>query len=110
MGVKGFVHEVWAFGEGVGEARRSIVWKEFVTLVGGGKVVGVAAEAESVLGRGGRERWVGDGKKFTAWLGREIARAGEKVEEGDGEWKALAVLLSRGFGLSYSGLSFQCSI
>lgn len=105
MGMKGFVHEIWVSGEGFIESRRVIMWKEFVALLGGGKVLGVAAEAESVLGRGGRERWVGDGKKFTSWLGKEIARAGEKfevVEEGD-EWKALATLLSRGFGLGYSG-------
>lgn len=106
MGMKGFVHEIWVSGEGAGEARRGIVWKEFVTLVGGGKVLSVAAEAESVLGRGGRERWVGDGKKFTTWLGSEIARAASKIEavEEESEWKALAVLLSRAFSLGYSGL------
>lgn len=106
MGMKGFVHEIWVSGEGTEEARRRIVWKEFVTLMGGGKVLSVAAEAESVLGRGGRERWVGDGKKFTTWLGWEIARAGSKIEtvEDEGEWKALAVLLSRAFSLGYSGL------
>lgn len=105
MGMKGFVHEIWVSGEGTGEARRGIVWKEFVTLVGGGKVLSVAAEAESVLGRGGRERWVGDGKKFTTWLGSEIARAASKIEAvEESEWKALAVLLSRAFSLGYSGL------
>lgn len=108
MGVKGFLHEIWISGEEAGEARRGVVWKEFVTLVGGGKVLSVAAEAESVLGRGGRERWIGDGKKFTGWLGREIARAGSKIEaaEEGGEWKALAILLSRAFSLGYSGLFF----
>lgn len=106
MGVEEFVHGIWASGEGTTGVRRGIVWKEFVTLVGGGKVLSVAAEAESVLGRGGRERWVGDGKKFTAWLGREISKAGSKIEvaEGGGEWKALAMLLSRAFSLGYSGL------
>lgn len=106
MGVKEFVHEIWVSGEGTVEVRRGIVWKEFVTLVGGGKVLSVAAEAESMLGRGGRVRWVGDGKKFTAWLGQEIAKTGSKIEvaEEDGEWKALAMLLSRAFSLGYSGL------
>lgn len=108
MGVKGFVHDIWVLGEGTGEARRGIIWKEFVTLVGGGKVLSVAAEAESVLGSGGRDRWVGDGKKFTAWLGQEIAKAGSNTQtaEGEGELKALAVLLSRAFSLGYSGLFF----
>lgn len=112
MGVRGFVHEIWVLGEGTGEARRGIIWKEFVTLVGGGKVLSVAAEAESVLGSGGRDRWVGDGRKFTAWLGREIAKAGNNTQtaEGkEGKLKALAVLLSRAFSLGYSGLFLPAS-
>lgn len=106
LGAKGVKTEVWITGGTATETRRGIVWKEFVTLVAGGRVLSIAAEAETILGRGGRERWVGNGKMFTAWLGREIARASARanIVQDEAEWKALSLLLSRGFSLGYSGM------
>jgi telomere length regulation protein len=89
------------------EIKRHILWRELTALVAGGRLLSVAAEAESVLGRlsnGQQERWVGDGKMFALWLGREIAEASLRVDlMEDTGWKAQSLLLTASFRLGYSG-------
>jgi len=68
-------------------------------------LVSLAAEADGILGRHADERkrrWVGDGKKYVDWLGKEIAEAVlcTDVMEPSG-WKALSTLLVGSFRLGY---------
>lgn len=102
-------------GEGlVGEVRRQtmqlggvqagLVWSEFVSLVAGGKVLSVAAEAVRYLGMEEGEkkgRWVGDGRRLSAWLGRGVARAVHRA--GGVDVKPFGQVLGRGLGLGYPG-------
>jgi telomere length regulation protein len=107
LGRKGFIYETWTLVEMEPEIKRHILWRELTALVAGGRLLSVAAEAESVLGRlsnGQQERWVGDGKMFALWLGREIAEASLRVDlMEDTGWKAQSLLLTASFRLGYSG-------
>ncbi|KAF8245837.1 hypothetical protein K440DRAFT_586731 [Wilcoxina mikolae CBS 423.85] len=106
LGRKGFIYEIWTLVETEPETKRHILWREFTALVAGGRLLSVAAEAESVLGRlsnGQQERWVGDGKMFALWLGREIATASLRIDlMEDTGWKSLSLLLTASFRLGYS--------
>lgn len=107
LGRPGFVYGVWALAGKEQEIKRDLLWKEFAALVGGGRLLSLAAEADVALGRlsdGAKERWVGDGKLYALWLGREIAEACLLFAlEDAASWKAVTLLLSAGFRLGYPG-------
>jgi telomere length regulation protein len=109
LGRVGFVHQTWVLVSKESEIRRDLLWKEFATLVTGGRLVSLAAEADSILGRHANERkrrWVGDGKRYVDWLGKEIAEAGLCTNVMElSEWKALSTLLVGSFRLGYIGMS-----
>ncbi|KAL7267417.1 telomere binding protein [Rhizina undulata] len=85
------------------ETNRNIIWKELVSLLSG-KILSIAAEAEILLGRDTSEhRWVGVGKLYTGWLGKEIAKSALKLGDDDeAGQKALALLAGKAFGLGYA--------
>lgn len=105
LGHVGFVHRTWILVSGEPEMRRNLLWKEFATLVTGGRLVSLAAEADSILGRHTDERkrrWVGDGKKYVDWLGKEIAETVLRTDVM--ELAALSTLLVGSFRLGYIGM------
>ncbi|KAI5787132.1 telomere length regulation protein-domain-containing protein [Geopyxis carbonaria] len=105
LGHAGSMGEVWAVAGAQPEVKRDLLWREYVTLVAGGRLLAVAAEAESVMKRGPGEkrRWVGDGLRYCTWLAGEAAATCLKLEADSGAWKALALLITSGFRLGYSG-------
>ncbi|KAL8670769.1 MAG: hypothetical protein Q9168_004711 [Polycauliona sp. 1 TL-2023] len=56
--------------------RRRLVWKELVTLLGSGKILSTAAEADAILEKSCdriRERsWLSDGSQYCSWLGLNL--------------------------------------
>jgi telomere length regulation protein len=105
----GFLHEIWTLSEMENEIKRKLLWKEFVALVGGGRLLSIVAEAEMVLGRlapDQKQRWIGDGKLYALWLGREISETCLRFDPmEDASWKSLSLLLTAGFRLGYTGAS-----
>jgi telomere length regulation protein len=104
---KRFLHGVWTLADAENEVKRNLLWKEFTALVGSGRLLSVAAEAEMVLGRptpDQQQRWIGDGKLYALWLGQEIAEVLLRIDiMEDASWKSLSQLLSAGFRLGYNG-------
>ncbi|KAF8428140.1 hypothetical protein EV426DRAFT_635633 [Tirmania nivea] len=113
-----------------------ILWKEWVGLVAGGKVLGVASAARG-FGRGGVEKegkdehgdiiegdkkdgtdWVGDAKVYAQWLGKGVGVMAEKLgalaEDGgdkgvvDAGWKCLRRLFWKSFGLGVNYWGMLC--
>ena len=111
LGRRGFTRGVWSDIKQEAEPKRGLLWREFIGLIGSGKLLGIAAEAEVALGRNfdeeaeGGMRWIGDGPKYAVWLGKELAEmtAGEEVD--DQTAKAMAQLLAGSFRLGYTGAS-----
>ncbi|KAF8451513.1 telomere length regulation protein-domain-containing protein [Terfezia claveryi] len=118
--------EVWRGvfmgGAGGGGMKGEILWKEWVRLVAGGKLLGIASAArgegmgcvEEYEGRivGGKKfgtDWVGDAKVYAQWLGKGIGVMAERLgaiakgEEGkhlvEMGWKCLRSLFWKSFGL-----------
>ncbi|KAI0125660.1 telomere length regulation protein [Xylariales sp. AK1849] len=78
--------------------------QEFVSVLAGGKVVSLAAEAESVLQEADTLEdpfWVADSKKYVEWLGRNLVNW-MKSECGQDDLKLCADLLTRGLKLGHS--------
>ena len=63
-------------GGAIDNVRRDLAWKEFVSLMGSGKVIAVVAQAEDILNggesRGKRSCWLSNGTEYAAWLGMNI--------------------------------------
>ena len=91
------------------KVKRDITWKEIVGLLAGGKVIAVVAEAELLLRQHSldvieAETWLGNGKKYAAWLGRNIFTMMDSIDlSEDIAWMALRLFLSRSLSLGYVG-------
>jgi telomere length regulation protein len=56
--------------------QKKLMWKEYVTQVGSGRILSVVAEAEDALKERVSERkasWLGNGKVYASWLGCNMA-------------------------------------
>lgn len=88
------------------ERQISLLWKEYVSLIASGKLLAACSEANVSLNDNGKDlrvgSWVGDGKRYAVWLGRNIQYANER-QPGSESRKALSQLLSRALSLGYSG-------
>ncbi|KAM0724260.1 hypothetical protein Q7P37_000142 [Cladosporium fusiforme] len=86
--------------------KRDLGWKEYINLVGSGKVVNVLAEAEDLVRSDGTESArspVASGHQYAAWLGRNIANGlNQKESEVSSEkYSALAMLFTRALSLGH---------
>ncbi|KAF2217430.1 hypothetical protein CERZMDRAFT_108169 [Cercospora zeae-maydis SCOH1-5] len=105
-----FVSHVWQrLAKAVADpAKRSISWKEFVNLIGSGKVVAAVARAEDAMSNASnahvKRSWISNASEYTTWLARSIMDANAPAEEGFDELatsQAAAQLLVKAFGLGY---------
>ncbi|KAF8476885.1 telomere length regulation protein-domain-containing protein [Kalaharituber pfeilii] len=130
LGKKSLLLEVWRQvfeneggreGMEITRVKKDILWKEFVSLVAGGKVLGVAAGAVRVMGAAwgakeeaeggttdnGGERgaaWVGDEAIYATWLGKAVGMMVGRLnsmneKEASVGWDCLRALFWRSFGL-----------
>ncbi|KAF2459793.1 telomere length regulation protein-domain-containing protein [Lineolata rhizophorae] len=90
----------------VAEVQKTMLWKEYISLIASGKVVSAAAQAEDALkGRKEvrKESWTASGSQFASWLGLNCAKMAFMLGIGDSTgWSALAELLAKTFSLGYS--------
>ncbi|KAG9750242.1 hypothetical protein KCU75_g13636, partial [Aureobasidium melanogenum] len=86
------------------QSRRTLLWKEFLTLVGTGKIVASAAEAEDTVKSAGGQlepSWLSNGSKYSAWLGRNVCTMLHKTTKDTSTYKAAAQLCGKALGIGY---------
>lgn len=89
-------------------ARRRPLEQEFVTLLGSGRVVSWAAEADEIvraamdIKRGDESRWITDGAGYSRWLGRNVASWVAYPAAPD-DAKLCSQLLGKSLRLGYTG-------
>ena len=90
------------------EARRRPLAQEFLSLLGSGRIISSAAEAEDLLMLGTDKKrnesvsWLSDGAEYSRWLGRNLAYWVTKSFSSDDK-KLCSGLLGRALRLGYSG-------
>ena len=88
---------------------QALWWKEAVSLLAGGKLLSVAAEANDVLN--GKSQvvlvgsWLGDGAKYAAWLGRNITMIHvNDLDKCSADRKVISLILGKALKLGYPGM------
>lgn len=120
----GFVGGIWKSGVSIGQGgqgerdggakammKKSLLWKEGLGLLAGGKVLSVAGEVERMLNEnseGIRDvDWVADGESYVRWLGgnvwRMTDRDGEEEDEHEDRRRAAGQVLAKGLKLGFVG-------
>jgi telomere length regulation protein len=88
------------------QAKRILLWKEFLSLVGTGKIVASVAEAEDTVksAEGQHEPvWLSNGSKYSAWLGRNVCTMLQQKKKDANTCKAAAQLCGKALGIGYPG-------
>ncbi|KAI4195589.1 MAG: hypothetical protein LQ350_007115 [Teloschistes chrysophthalmus] len=65
--------------------RRWLLWKELVVLLGNGRVLSLASEADNIVAQASssvREAsWLADGSKYSSWVGTDLTHMLEKAKD-----------------------------
>lgn len=88
------------------QAKRILLWKEFLTLVGTGKIVAAVAEAEDMVKSVASQHdpsWLSDGSKYSAWLGRNVCTMMQSSFKEASARKTIAQLCGKALGMGYPG-------
>lgn len=87
-------------------SQRTLLWRDFITTIAGGRVLSLAAEADHVVNQSSpdsRQRcWLGDGSQYSSWLGQNLAYSLIGHVQ---NLEALAQLFSRALKLGHIGES-----
>jgi telomere length regulation protein len=92
-------------------AKQKALWHEVSALLGGGKILNIAAETSSVINDASKEversKWITDGALYSRWLARNILCWSKDLPQlSIGLWKPVAELLGKGLRLGHSGMMF----
>jgi telomere length regulation protein len=90
------------------QSKQKAIWNELLSIVGSGKILGLAAEAEDVISQLDKKipekYWIAEGSAYSSWLARNITHwAKNLLEESKSGWKCCGELLCKAFRLGYSG-------
>jgi len=90
------------------KSKRTLAWKELTSLLAGGRILSLAAEADhsiDELSPAIRESsWLSDGSQYSAWLGRNWACMANRLRTDDqDERRAVIQLFSKALTLGYTG-------
>lgn len=99
----------------VGVATKQVLlWREFITIIGTGKVNSLCAQAEDVLKNAGTSfapGWIADGVAYASWLGRNVAALVISSQPAtSGQHSAAAQLCGKSFSLGYTSEVFFLSM
>ncbi|KAI9720016.1 MAG: hypothetical protein M1812_003142 [Candelaria pacifica] len=88
------------------QAQRTMLWKEFISLLASGKVLSVSAQANDILKKSSQEMveeyWIGSGAAYAAWVGRNVATMASRLDyDQQDAWKMLAQLFGKTLSLGY---------
>jgi telomere length regulation protein len=95
-------------------ARARAIRQEFISLVAGGKIVSLSAEAEILLREAETSKqsfWVADSKLYVRWLGTNL-KTWIRNEQTEDSLKLCAELLSKSLKLGHAGkftILFRCN-
>jgi telomere length regulation protein len=88
------------------QAKRTLLWKEFLSLVGTGKIIASAAEAEDTVKSAEGEHepsWLSSGSKYSSWLGSNVCTMLQQKTKDASTCKAAAQLCGKALGIGYPG-------
>ncbi|KAF3762602.1 hypothetical protein M406DRAFT_280743 [Cryphonectria parasitica EP155] len=99
----GRVMGIWtAVSDGEDVVKRRIMSKEFVNVLGSGRIISLSAEAEALISQDRTKlSWIADGLEYSRWLAHNILAWSKEAQEPEGE-KIVADLLSKVMHLGYS--------
>lgn len=94
------VQQIWR-GIAMGDTKQNPLTQELLAVLGGGRLLAVAAEAEDLQGDGKRH-WVADAQQYVPWIARNIAYA---MSNGPSEQdsKFFSALFAKSLRLGRSG-------
>jgi hypothetical protein len=109
------IQSIWSSSVGrlSNEAQRRAQSQALLTLLASGKLVSLAGEASSILGREHESRdsnWIGDGSEMSRWIGQNIitwARSAAQTDDSDDQVQFCSTLFQRSLSLGYSGAPFS---
>ncbi|KAL8714808.1 MAG: hypothetical protein Q9220_001321 [cf. Caloplaca sp. 1 TL-2023] len=90
----------------INPVRASLLWKELVPLLGGGRVLSVASEANDLVSKSevheGKHTWLSDNSKYCYWVGRNLDHMCIHLRDGgDTVQKAWAQMLERALSIGH---------
>jgi len=88
--------------------KRSLAWKELTSLLAGGRILSLAAEADHIIDSSiiciRESSWLSDGSQYSTWLGRNCASMADRLRTDDeDERRAVIHLFSKALALGYTG-------
>lgn len=89
--------------------QRTVLWKEFVSLIASGKLMSSFAEAEDILKVSDEKyqpKWISKGTEYTRWLAQNISNMVKTADTGDTDiFSAAKTICSKALAIGYSGTS-----
>ncbi|KAJ5168433.1 uncharacterized protein N7482_004027 [Penicillium canariense] len=86
--------------------RQQVARRELASLVAAGKILSTAAEALTIINvpePASSISWIGNGPRYAAWLGRNIAYlVSELNADNENDWTSIGFLTGRALSLGYS--------
>jgi telomere length regulation protein len=104
--IEAIANNIW--DSPIAHSKHKTMWTEFVGLLGGGKLLGIAAEAEDAIKSLSKEvietYWIADRSLYSGWLARSLVHCTKNLlPEWETKWKCYADLLSKSLRLGYTG-------
>ena len=99
------ISQLWkSASAGSDPLKKRILSREFVNVIGGGRIISLSAEADALVSREMRGKiiWIADGVEYSKWLARNTV-SWAKGASGPEEMKLGADFLSKVMHLGYSG-------
>lgn len=90
--------------------QEKLMWKEYVSQVATGRILGLVAEAEDVLKERETSRkpcWLSTGRDYASWLGRNIAVLMKASLSDTASLSAVIELCGKAMSLGYLGASYS---
>lgn len=106
------VARMWSTNSFVSDpVKRRILSKEFINVLGGGRVVSLSAEGDSLIAQEARGsiNWVSNGMEYSKWLSRNIITLSREVPMPEDKNMASA-LLSKALHLGYPAVVIRTII
>ncbi|KAF1912311.1 telomere length regulation protein-domain-containing protein, partial [Ampelomyces quisqualis] len=82
--------------------QKKLIWREYLSQIASGRIVSIVAEAEDVTKIKSTSRpssWLADGRRFAAWLGRNIAHLMKEMKQSE---EAVVDICSKALTLGYT--------
>jgi telomere length regulation protein len=107
--IKVVSNSIWSVS--AGSTGQKAIWNEFTGIVAGGKILGLSAEAEDIIGELSKDVkekfWISDGTLYCKWLASNISHWSISLElNNEPNWKSCGELLGKSFRLGYTGKCF----